>query len=183
MADLPLTITLTGQINECTTTIANNIYCKYIFSYGRDWSIGQGPVEGVTQTAKRGADNVCVFNFPLSLSFKSSKPFGWPQLIVAIYGHNAFGNDMIVGYGAIHVPTFAGRHELDIPLFTPASASIMQTIIGFFSGVTPEYIDLKFIAGGADREVTKTKSQGKVTVTFNVTISDVSKIGLILKKE
>ncbi|KAH0791031.1 B9 domain-containing protein 1 [Histomonas meleagridis] len=168
MTKLPLIVTVQGHINECTTTLSNELYCKYIFSYGKDWSIGQGSIEGVTQVVKRGSDNSCVFNFPISVSFQSSQPFGWPQILIAIYGHNLFGNEMVVGYGASHIPLQPGHHEINIPLFVPASASMMQTIIGFFTGVSPEYVDLKFIANGANREVTKTKSQGQISVTFNV---------------
>lgn len=183
MADLPLIITIQGQINECTTINANNIYCRYIFTYGSDWSVAQGSIEGITQTAKRGSDNVCVFNYPINVSFKSSKPFGWPQIIVALYGRNPFGNDMIVGYGAIHVPTQPGRHQLEIQLFKPASASIMQTIIGFFSGITPEYVQMDFIGSGSDREVTTTRSQGQLTVTFNVLLRGLQALDLIVQKE
>lgn len=183
MADLPLIITLQGQINECTTISANNIYCRYIFTYGRDWSVAQGPIEGITQTAKRGPDNVCVFNFPVNVSFKASKPFGWPQIIVALYGKNALRKDTIVGYGAIHVPTQPGRHQLEIQLFKPASASILQSIIGFFNGITPDYVRMDFIADGSDREVTTTRSQGQLTVTFNVLLRGLQTLDLIVQKE
>ena len=50
------------------------------------------------------------------------------QLVVAIYGLDTFGNDVIRGYGAIHVPVFSNRadkggpHTLKIPLFVPESA-------------------------------------------------------------
>ena len=50
------------------------------------------------------------------------------QLVVAIYGLDTFGNDVIRGYGAVHVPVFSNRadkggpHTLKIPLFVPESA-------------------------------------------------------------
>jgi B9 domain-containing protein 1 len=78
--------------------------------------------------------------------------------------------DMMVGYGAVHVPTRPGRYDLKIPLFVPASASLMQTIIGFFTGVSPSYIERTFIAKGDDREVTKTQSQGHLSLTVNVVV-------------
>lgn len=183
MANLPLIITVDGQINECITTTANNTICVYHFVHGQDWSVGPGQTRGSTHNAKRGSDNICVLNFPINVSFKGSKPYGWPQLIVAVYGTNILGNDVIIGYGAIHVPTTPGRHELEIPLFTPASSSIMQKIIGFFSGTSPEYIHLDFLAKGADREVTKTVSQGKVTVTLNVLMRGLQELDLIVQKE
>ena len=48
--------------------------------------------------------------------------------MVAIYGLDTFGNDVIRGYGAVHIPVFANRnekggpHTVKIPLFVPESA-------------------------------------------------------------
>jgi B9 domain-containing protein 1 len=177
-SELPLTIHVQGQINECITTKADKLYCRYLYSHGRDWSVATGENGGETQTAALSPTNVAVFNHPINIAFQGSKPFGWPQLIFEIYGRNLFGQDMVVGYGAIHVPTKPGHHELEIPLFVPASASIMQTIIGFFTGVSPEYIKRDFIAGGSDREVTKTVSQGKLTLSLNVLIRGLKGLDL-----
>ena len=50
------------------------------------------------------------------------------KLVVAIYGLDTFGNDVIRGYGAVHVPVFSNRsdkggpHTVKIPLFVPESA-------------------------------------------------------------
>ena len=49
-------------------------------------------------------------------------------MVVAIYGLDTFGNDVIRGYGAVHVPVFSNRndkggpHTVKIPLFVPESA-------------------------------------------------------------
>ena len=61
-----------------------------------------------------------VLNFIYKLYFS--------QLVVAIYGLDTFGNDVIRGYGAVHVPVFSNRaekggpHTVKIPLFVPESA-------------------------------------------------------------
>ena len=50
------------------------------------------------------------------------------KLVVAIYGLDTFGNDVIRGYGAVHVPLFSvkndkgGPQTIKIPLFVPESA-------------------------------------------------------------
>jgi len=40
-----------------------------------------------------------------------SKPFSFagPQLIVSVYGLDAFGNDVVRGYGVCHVPVVGGQ--------------------------------------------------------------------------
>jgi B9 domain-containing protein 1 len=177
-SDLKMAITLTGQLNEMVTTLGNNVYCKYSYVCGGDWSPATGENGGETQITLPSAKNICVFNHPLNISFQGNRPFGWPQIMVEIYGRNPFGADIIVGYGAIHVPTRPGRHELEIPLFAPASASLMQRIIGWFTGDSPAYIQHDFIASGRDREVTKTISQGKVTLTVNIQILGLTELDL-----
>ena len=55
------------------------------------------------------------------------------QLVVAIYGLDTFGNDVIRGYGAVHIPVFANRnekggpHTVKIPLFVPESARYVNS--------------------------------------------------------
>ena len=49
-------------------------------------------------------------------------------MVVAIYGLDTFGNDVIRGYGAVHVPLFSansakgGPQTAKIPVFVPESA-------------------------------------------------------------
>lgn len=176
--DLPLIVTVQGHIDSCETVRANNLYCRYRYSFGGDWSLPTGENEGVTQTGHLSAHNICVFGQPINVSFKGNKPHGWPQILVEIYGHNTLGNDVVIGNGAVHIPTRDGRYDLEVPLFVPASASLMQTIIGLFTGVSPTYINPEFIAGGADRGITKTVSQGKVTLSLNVLIRGMKALDL-----
>ena len=52
-----------------------------------------------------------MWNFPLNITFKSTSPHGWPQLVVAVYGPDILGNDVVRGYGAVHAPLAPGRHK------------------------------------------------------------------------
>ncbi|VEL30447.1 unnamed protein product [Protopolystoma xenopodis] len=67
--------------------------------------------EGITQTTLKSSDSnqEHVFNFPIDITWKSSNPFGWPQLIIHAYGLDIFGKDVIRGYGAVHVPVQPGK--------------------------------------------------------------------------
>ncbi len=56
-----------------------------------------------------GPEQLLVWNYPLDLTYKSTNAFGWPQIVVSVYGLDAFGRDVIKGYGCIHLPTCAGR--------------------------------------------------------------------------
>ena len=40
---------------------------------------------------------------------RSTNVFGWPQLVLSVYGLTFFGRDVARGYGSIHLPTTPGR--------------------------------------------------------------------------
>ncbi len=50
-----------------------------------------------------------VWNFPIDVTYKSTNAYGWPQLVVSVYGLDYLGRDVIKGYGCMHLPTCAGR--------------------------------------------------------------------------
>lgn len=174
-----LIMTVEGQIKSCTTPKASTMYLKYGFYHGNGWSLAAGPSEGNTQNAKLDLNNEAIWNFPFTASFKAERPFGWPQIVVSVYGTNKFGNNVVVGYGCIHLPTFNGRHELEIPLFTPASTSLMQKLISKITGDSPTFSSpLSYLSGGDSREVAKTESQGFVRLTLNVLIGGAEGLDL-----
>lgn len=45
----------------------------------------------------------------MDVTYKATNAFGWPQVVVSVYGVDALGRDVIQGYGCIHLPTCAGR--------------------------------------------------------------------------
>ncbi|NXJ06170.1 B9D1 protein, partial [Odontophorus gujanensis] len=94
--------------------------------------------------------------------------FAGPQIVVSVYGPDFFGNDVVRGYGAVHVPFTPGRHKRTIAMFVPESTSKLQKFTSWFTGRRPEFTDPKVVARGEGREVTRVRSQGFVTISFDV---------------
>eukprot|EP00117_Sycon_ciliatum_P030507 scpid71653/ scgid3011/ B9 domain-containing protein 1 len=120
-----------GQIESAELPDHDNLYCRYSFVYGQDWAVAAGLEEGIGQIAQKrvdGSGSLLVWNLPLDISFKSTNPFGWPQLVVAIYGLDLFGRDVVRGYGCVHLPMTPGRHWLKLPVFVPQPSSRIQAI-------------------------------------------------------
>nr|XP_033770669.1 B9 domain-containing protein 1 isoform X1 [Geotrypetes seraphini] len=117
-----------GQIESANFPEFDELYCKYCFVYGQDWAPTAGLEEGISQITSKnpGIQQTMVWNFPLDISFKSTNPYGWPQIVVSVYGPDVFGNDVVRGYGAVHVPFTPGRHRRTIPMFVPESSSKLQ---------------------------------------------------------
>ncbi|XP_074866988.1 B9 domain-containing protein 1 isoform X2 [Carettochelys insculpta] len=139
----------------------------------------QGLEEGISQiTSKnRDAQQALVWNFPVDITFKSTNPYGWPQIVVSVYGPDLFGNDVVRGYGAVHVPFTPGSHRRTIPMFVPESTSRLQKFTSWLMGRRPEFTDPRVVAQGEGREVTTVRSQGFVTISFNVVTKDMKKLG------
>uniref|UniRef100_A0A8C5LIQ3 B9 domain-containing protein 1 n=1 Tax=Jaculus jaculus TaxID=51337 RepID=A0A8C5LIQ3_JACJA len=95
-------------------------------------------------------------------------------------------NDVVRGYGAVHVPFSPGsthvcntafRYKKTIPMFVPESTSTLQKFTSWFMGRRPEYTDPKVVAQSEGREVTRVRSQGFATLIFNVVTKDLRKLG------
>ncbi|XP_072532428.1 B9 domain-containing protein 1 isoform X1 [Salminus brasiliensis] len=194
---------VSGQIEGAHFPEYDDLYCKYCFVYGHDWaptSVSEvqishpvvlslepqhtshtalGLEEGISQITSKGRDSSqsLVWNFPLDITFKSTNPFGWPQIVVSVYGPDTFGNDVVRGYGAVHIPFTPGKHSRTVPMFVPESTSRLQKFTSWLMGRRPEYTDPKVVAQGEGREVTRVRSQGFVTLQFNIVTKDMKKLG------
>lgn len=168
-----------GQVESAQFPEYDDLYCKYCFVYGQDWAPTAGLEEGISQITSKSQDvrQTLVWNFPIDVTFKSTNPYGWPQIVLSVYGPDVFGNDVVRGYGAVHVPLSPGRHKRTIPMFVPESTSQLQKFTSWFMGRRPEYTDPKVVAQGEGREVTRVRSQGFVTLLFNVVTKDMRKLG------
>ncbi|XP_031717962.1 B9 domain-containing protein 1 [Anarrhichthys ocellatus] len=172
-------LTVNGQIEGANFPEYDNLYCKYCFVYGHDWAPTSGLEEGITQITCKGSQSshTLIWNFPLETTFKSTNPSGWPQLVVSVYGPDVFGNDVVRGYGATHIPFTPGQHTRTIPMFVPEPTWRLQKFTSWLLGRRPEYTDPKVVAQGEGREVTRVRSQGFVTVSFHIITKDMKKLG------
>ncbi|XP_020279162.1 B9 domain-containing protein 1 isoform X2 [Pseudomyrmex gracilis] len=172
-------LSVTGSIEHSEFYDVDNAYCKYGFHFGPEWSVVSGIEEGLTQMCKCSNDprNLVVWNFPLDITFKSTNPHGWPQLIMSFYGLDFFGNDVIRGYAVCHLPLQTGHHEKRMSIYVPESSSGLQQLVEWLTSKRPELIDPAILASGVGRELTRMRVEGAVTVTFNVVLKDLFKLG------
>ncbi|CAD7937124.1 unnamed protein product [Amoebophrya sp. A25] len=156
------------------------LMCVFSFQSGHDWTVVQGTTQGITQLACsahpttkvsglfHGDPREVVWNFPIGVTYKSTNAYGWPRLIVSVYGTDLCNRRVIKGYGSIHVPCTPGRHERTIRLFRPISSSWLVRFLGWLGGNPAQFVDPRIVAGTEGREVVRVQSGGKVKVIFNV---------------
>ena len=138
-------------------------------------------VESATsqQAEKQPSDPTIVWNFPIDATFQTAEPFGWPQLSLQLFGPDFMGRDVVRGYGAVHVPTQAGHHEMYVQMFAPKSSSTFQAIQSTLMGTPPEFHNPTFATTGEARCVTRVQSLGTVKVCMDVVLVNMKALDLV----
>ena len=170
---------VTGQIESATKLFSHGmqrLYCRYVLSYGNDWTIIHGMTSGITQMAS-SKDCKTIWNFPIELAFRSTNAYGWPRISIAVYGLDFFGRDVVRGYGSVLVPTSPGRHTLTLEIYRPISGNICHQFLNWLKGTLPEYYETAFTARGEGRVVTRVRSEGEVQIVLNASIKGMTKSG------
>ncbi|XP_005399330.1 PREDICTED: B9 domain-containing protein 1 isoform X2 [Chinchilla lanigera] len=150
-----------GQVESAQFPEYDDLYCKYCFVYGQDWAPTAGLEEGISQITSKSQDvrRALVWNFPIDVTFKSTNPYGWPQIVLSVYGPDVFGNDVVRGYGAVHVP------------FSPGRMFVLGT-----KGPSPCLCQSLHL-NCRSSQVTRVCSQGFVTLLLSVVTKDMRKLG------
>eukprot|EP00899_Mesostigma_viride_P001000 jgi/Mesvir1/10900/Mv08609-RA.1 len=177
----------TGQLEYADIPDADNAYCKYVMVHGDDWHVLDGVEDGITQITRRssGPDASLVWNFPIDITYKSTNAFGWPQLVLSVFQVDALGRDVIKGYGAVHLPTAAGRFLSKVRLYRPLSASLFQQFMSWWPvlcSYTVRWLHdactVRWLSDPCTMPaVTRVKSTGTAYVQFNIVTKDMATFG------
>jgi len=174
---------VTGQIESGKYEGLDSLYCRYTFAHGEDWQVARGVEEGITQMSTAGGaahegGGLAVWNFPVDVTFRATGVHGWPQLVLSVCGTDAFGrSDMIIGYGAAHLPMAPGRHEIYVRTFRPLASSLLGRLQSWLLGARPEFRDAQFPSKGEGRDVTRVQSYGCTKVVVDVTLQGMEELG------
>ncbi|KAJ3360094.1 B9 domain-containing protein 1 [Allomyces javanicus] len=126
-------------------------------------------------TSSRAA--AVVWNCAVHMAWKTTNVFGWPQVVVAVYGIDFAGRDVLVGYATVRVPRHPGRHVLYAPLFAPLASSPLNQFLSWITGRRPEFVDPFLVARSEGRQVTRVRSNGTVKLVLDVFLKDMEKFG------
>lgn len=172
-------VTCNGQIESGLFPFHDNLYCTFGFVYGQDWQVIAGIQEGASQITRKSAvsNGRCTWNFPIEITFKSTNPFGWPQIYLQVYGLDGLGREVVRGYGARHLPISPGNHSIDVDMFVPVPSSVLKRFSGYILGTRAEFIDPKFVTSPTGRSVTRVESQGTIRLQISIVTKDVSRYG------
>lgn len=150
-------VNITGQLESGMFPNSESLYSKITLVCGADWVVVSGIEEGITQIsmANYTSSNVyqeSIWNFPIDCVYKSTNVYGWPQLIVSVYGTDFLGRDVVKGYGCMRIPLKSGRFSKRISMIRPMATSPLNEFLSWITGRLPEFIDSKFVSKGDGRE-------------------------------
>jgi len=161
---------------------------KYEFVSGEKWEKEHGLLKGDTQYSCKGEGLYNYYSFGqfFEISYRSINPFGWPQLVLNCFTIDSDGNEIVKGYGCVHVPTSTGRHMRRVHIFKSTdNSSFFDKFFGIrcFDGneKNNEVTNPKVISSGQEREISRASCEGFVNIVFQVVFRDVEKFGLIIK--
>ncbi|XP_076273989.1 B9 domain-containing protein 1 isoform X1 [Rhynchophorus ferrugineus] len=167
-------LSITGQIEfaEVMASAGSAFHCKYEFCSGPDWKIIGGLEAGITQIANvvNNNDRV-VFNYPIDVQFKSTNPYGWPQIVISMYRGMT-----LEGYGRTHLPIRPGNHNLIIDLAKPKASSLLG-YLGSFFGYQPELLQPKMLATTAGNNLIRMENCGSINMNFNAVSQGFLRLG------
>lgn len=113
----------------------------------------------------------------MDLTFKSTNVYGWPSIVLCVYGLDELGRDVVRGYGVQRLPRTQGKSCLFVPLFRPVATSPLNGFLSWIMGRYPEFLDPKFIAKSYGRQVTRVSSSGSAKLRINFSSKDLDKFG------
>lgn len=174
-----------GEIQGAEINTSNPLMCTFSFQSGVDWTVTEGATSGITQLSASSIDAESfdpkvVWNFPFGFALKATSAFGWPRLVVSVYGNDMCNRRVIRGYGSVHVPCQPGRHERKIRLFKPVSSSLWVRFLGYITGNPAQFIDPRVACRPEGREMVRVASGGKLTVVFNVMVKDMKRFNYVV---
>uniref|UniRef100_A0A0K8UMM1 B9 domain-containing protein 1 n=1 Tax=Bactrocera latifrons TaxID=174628 RepID=A0A0K8UMM1_BACLA len=190
MSDSPTTasyfnIFITGQLEAMEFPLGPNaaeVFCRYEVVYGPDWELVSGVQSGISQTASNRSGyfkDKIVFNFPLEWTFKSTTPFGWPQLIVCIYGKTRWGAETSLGYSRINLPVFGSNANNPIvsPILCPQNSNMVSELVSWITGRNPELKDPKALLSNGKLKGISAESYGEVIFKLATILRGTDRLG------
>ncbi|XP_037939747.1 B9 domain-containing protein 1-like [Teleopsis dalmanni] len=179
-----INIFISGQLESAIFPMgpdADEIFCRYEVVAGADWELVSGCQNGITQTASNKCghyNDKIVLNMPIEITFKSTSPHGWPQIIVIIYGKTRWGVETVLGYSRAHVPIFGSNsaRRITAPILIPKCTNLVSQMTSWITGKNPELKNPRILLD-ANINGLAVESYGEIILMFNVISRGANQLG------
>ncbi|KAH8389370.1 B9 domain-containing protein 1 [Drosophila serrata] len=182
-------LSITGQIVSATFPLGPDkefVFLRYELIAGPDWQLASGPQHGLTQLAtnKSGHFNEpIVFNMPIEVTYRSTSPYGWPQILVSVFGRSGLGRESLLGYAHIHLPVFGSRRpaeqmeQLQAPILMPKCPNMIADVTSWLLRREPELKDPKVLLDNLKCKGLAMESYGSLDFQLSSVMRGARKLG------
>ncbi|KAH8295112.1 hypothetical protein KR018_007269 [Drosophila ironensis] len=183
-------VCITGQIVSATFPLGPDreyVFLRYELVAGPDWQLASGPQHGLTQLATNRSGHFnepIVFNMPIEVTYKSTSPFGWPQILVSVFGRNGIlGRETLLGYAHVHLPVFSSRRPaeqpelMQAPILRPKCPSMMADVTSWLLRREPELKDPKVLLDNLKCKGLSMESYGSLELQMSAVMRGARKLG------
>ncbi|XP_073828742.1 B9 domain-containing protein 1 [Musca autumnalis] len=179
-------IFITGHLESAIFPLGpdtSDIFCRYECVAGPDWELVSGTKDGITQYASNHNGNFndpIVFNMPIELTYRSTNVFGWPQLIVCLYGKTRWGIETSLGYSRLHVPIFGSEsnQRIKAPVLKPFCSNTLAVITSWITSRNPELKDPRILLDNTKTKGLSMESYGELEFVLSVITRGSGRLGL-----
>ncbi|KAH8409857.1 hypothetical protein KR222_010562 [Zaprionus bogoriensis] len=183
-------VCITGQIVSASFPLGPDrdfIFCRYELVAGPDWQLASGPQHGLTQmSTNRGGhfNDKIVLNMPIEVTYRSTSPFGWPQILVSVFGQSGSSDEVLLGYAHVHLPVFGGRRQdekmsqlNEVPILMPKCQSMLADVTSWLLRRQPELKDPKVLLDNLKCKGLSMESYGTLQFQLHTIMRGARKLG------
>ncbi|EDV93016.1 B9 domain-containing protein 1 [Drosophila grimshawi] len=184
------TLCVSGQIVSATFPLGPDrefIFCRFELIAGPDWQLVSGVQHGLTQMATNKAghfNDKIALSMPLDVTYKSTSPFGWPQILVSVFGQNGRGAETLLGYAHVHLPIFGNcrqeqqmSHLSEVPILMPKSPGMLADVTSWLLRRQPELKDPKVLLDNLQCKGLSMESYGTLEFQLHTIMRGARKLG------
>ncbi|KAL0216418.1 hypothetical protein P9112_008602 [Eukaryota sp. TZLM1-RC] len=168
---------LIGNIQGTSSLKGNYCSCQFSLHLGNNWELVEGATEGRTQMAKLH-EGSSIWQHPIDIHLAAHTFADWPKLLFRVYCRDFFETDGFAGYGLLQVPSHAGHHKLDVPLWRP-EGSFKHKLEGTLLGGHPEFEKTNFLFQDSLPTI-NVVSVGSLQLELNVVHRGFDRHGVVL---
>eukprot|EP00484_Ammonia_sp_Unknown_P027426 CAMPEP_0197030618 /NCGR_PEP_ID=MMETSP1384-20130603/9822_1 /TAXON_ID=29189 /ORGANISM="Ammonia sp." /LENGTH=183 /DNA_ID=CAMNT_0042460005 /DNA_START=46 /DNA_END=597 /DNA_ORIENTATION=- len=169
-----------GEIVAGQNFSTANAFAKFDIETGDAWDCTGGDQSGQTQVDYPGwFGKKYVWNHPIDLHYFIKSIQGWPRLIFQVGNLDEYGGKQVFGYGVCHLPTAAGAHEIECPIWRVVG-STLEEAYSFFLDIKPQLRETELIhkTASQDRQKICTVGVGSIKLKISVLLRNFKKFNL-----
>ncbi|PAV92197.1 hypothetical protein WR25_08977 [Diploscapter pachys] len=122
-----------GEIYSAHCNEEGGLACKWNLKLAGGWRVLEGHTEGQSQVDVASIFEESYLAHPIDVHLITKTLQGWPQIHLQLWQYDTYGRMQCAGYGSVFVPSQAGEHKVECPIWRPCGG-LRERILHRFVG-------------------------------------------------